>query len=186
VPAVEATLVAPPAGALTTDGPSTWQAPTRSRIRIVAAIRDDVPAKMFARHQIDRACFMAARDYENLYGTAAAVHLRSVDASMPPISGRRGDGFEAGVDAQRRAVKVLAQVEARLMRRYGDEGLQLLRDVLGRGCTIEVAARERGEATKDRIGWWGSFFRRCLKVLAVLLGHATKDAYRVRHHHQPA
>jgi hypothetical protein len=65
-------------------------------------------------------------------------------------------------------------------RHRSDEGLTLIRDVLGRGVTIEAAARERGEASKRRIDWWGSFFRRCLKALAVLLGFACKDAYKKR------
>jgi hypothetical protein len=33
-------------------------------------IRDDVAAKMFARHQIDRACYLAARSYQATHETA--------------------------------------------------------------------------------------------------------------------
>jgi hypothetical protein len=55
------TAVAPPTGAHTDDGPMEWQAPVRPRIEVLAAIRDDVAAKMFARRQIDDACFLAAR-----------------------------------------------------------------------------------------------------------------------------
>jgi hypothetical protein len=47
---------------------------TRIRVatlEVIAAIRDDVVAKMYARHQIDRACFLAARDYQKLFELAA-------------------------------------------------------------------------------------------------------------------
>jgi hypothetical protein len=45
-----------------------------------------------------------------------------------------------------------------------------LRDVLGRGLSIERAARDRGEGAKGLVAWWGSFFRLCLRVLAIVLG----------------
>jgi hypothetical protein len=44
VPAdAESTLIAPPAGACTTGGPATWQAPLRPRIRVIASVRAASP-----------------------------------------------------------------------------------------------------------------------------------------------
>ena len=56
-----------------------------------------------------------------------------------------------------------AKIEARIVTRFGREGLELMRDVLGSGMTLEHAARERGEVTKHDVGWWGGLFRACLR-----------------------
>ena len=80
-----ATLAQPPAGARTMDGPPTWHVPPQAKIRIIAATRSDVPALLFARHQIDRACFLAARAYAQLLETVDAVRLKSVDVSAPHV-----------------------------------------------------------------------------------------------------
>jgi hypothetical protein len=173
---VEATLALPPRGARTATGPATWEAPPRPKIRVIAALRDEVAAKMFARHQIDRACFLAARDYQRIHELAAAVHVKSLDPSMPPISGGRNDDFE-GVDIQRRAVNDLRRIEARVEKVYGGEGVQLVRDVLALGKPLERAAAERGDGSKQGARFLGGLFRRCLRCLAVACGFASAGAY---------
>jgi hypothetical protein len=173
----ESTLVPGPAGATTRDGPKAWQAPPAPRIRVIASVRDDVAAKMFARRQIDRACFMAARGYQTLYEIAESARIRSCDPSMTPVSGGRSDGSD-WIDAKAKAVLDLKRVEKRIAEQYGAEAVNLLRDVLGAGKTIQSAARERGEVSNDCMKWIGGFFRRCLRHLAVILGFATRHAYR--------
>jgi hypothetical protein len=175
-----ATAVAPPQGTVTDDGPAEWQAPARPRIEVLAAIRDDVAAKMFARRQIDDACFLAARAYQTTYERAEALRrVKSVDLSMPPISGAVAQ-FE-GIDNALRAAKELKRIERELSQRAGDDGVELIRDVLGAGKTIESAARERGDDSGRRMEWWGGLFRRCLRHLAEISGFAVQGAYRNLH-----
>jgi hypothetical protein len=144
VPSLEATRIPPPAGAVATDGPAAWQAPVRPPIRVVATIRDDVAAKMYARHQIDRASYLAARKYQSIHEVAEGTRIRSCDPSMPAISGGQGDAAE-GIDHRLRARRDLERLEGQLAERYGREAVNLLRDVLGAGRTIQAAARDRGE-----------------------------------------
>jgi hypothetical protein len=50
--------------------------------------------------------------------------------------------------------------------------------VLGSGKTIEAVAAECGDgADKQALRFWGSFFRRCLRALAEILGFVTVGAY---------
>jgi hypothetical protein len=175
-----ATAVAPPQGAATDDGPAEWQAPVRPRIEVLAAIRDDVAAKMFARRQIDDAMFLAARSYQRTYERAEALRrIKSVDLTMPPISGAVAQ-FES-VDVALRATKELKRIERELSQRAGDDGVDLIRDVLGAGKTIALAARERGDDSGKKLEWWGGTFRRCLRHLAEITGFAVQGAYRNLH-----
>jgi hypothetical protein len=167
--------VNPPAGARTLGRTNEWQAPKADRIPVVASLK--APAtKMFARRQIDRACYMAAISYERLY---ELVHVRkgvrSSDFTMPPISGLMSAG--PAIEQRERAGSTLRRAEAYVRTRVGDEGLMLIRDILGTGMTIERAAVLRGEADKQSIRFFGSLFRRCLRHLAVVLGFAVKGAY---------
>jgi hypothetical protein len=171
-----AALVARPGRAADNpDAPREWLAPKQGRIKVMASTRDVVTG-MFARRQIDEASFLAARNYQRLHERAGQLgSVRSLDLSAPQVSGRRSDDFEH-VDVQLRAVHELQHVEAQLMHCIGEEGVLLLRDVLGRGIAIDLAARERGETTKDR--WWGGLFRRSLRHLAEITGFAVHGAYR--------
>jgi hypothetical protein len=99
----EATRLAGPPGSIANgSGPAEWLAPERPQIRVVAALRDDVAAKMFARHQINRASFLAARKYQSIHEVAEGARMRSCDPSMPAISGGRGDAA-GGIDHWLRA-----------------------------------------------------------------------------------
>jgi hypothetical protein len=141
--------VAPPPGAATDDGPE-WQVPARPRLEVLAAVRDDVAANMFARRQIDDACFLAARAYQTTYEKAEALRrTKSVDLSMPPISGAVAQ-FE-GVDGAIKAANELKRIDGLLSKRTGEDGVGITRSVLGTGKTIELVAREWGESTKAGI-----------------------------------
>lgn len=164
----------PPRGARTSNGPHEWQAPKADRIAVVASLK--APAtKMFARRQIDRACYSAALMYERLHEMVRKGGVRSSDFTMPPISGLKSDG--PPVDGRLRAGVTLMRAEEYVKARVGEEGLALIRDVLGEGMTIERAATLRGEDDKQSIRFFGSLFRRCLRHLAVVLGFAVKGAY---------
>ena len=180
MPATAAAMrVKPPRGAKANGhGPAEWQAPVRAKIRAVAAVRDDVAALMFARGQIDQACHAAARSYQQLFERAELVPIKTVDPSMPPSGTRCFGGNFVPMDQRRRAAERLVEVEAALFGRYGNTGVALVRDVLGSGKTIEAVAAERGDgADKQALKFWGSFFRRCLRALAEILGFVTVGAY---------
>jgi hypothetical protein len=135
---------------------------------------------MYARRQIDDACFLAARHYQRSHEQAEALRrLRSVDLSMPPIQGAINQ-FE-GVDMALKAAREIKRLDAGLHKRAGEDGVALLRDVLCHGLTIERAAKKRGDGNKAKVSWWGGTFRRCLHHLAEISGFAVSGAYRNLH-----
>ena len=79
--------------------------------------------------------------------------MRSIALSAPQVSGCRPGDFEH-VHVQLRALRELQRVEAQLFRKTGEDGVLLLRDVLGRGN----AAKERGEGDAPRVSRWGGPF----------------------------
>ncbi len=169
----------PPRGAQTANpGAAEWVAPPKRPIEVYAS-RRDVIAGMYARGQIDRAMFAAARDYERLYATAAALPVRTADPTRPAVSGA-GRGAEEAIDAVRRAAARLRRIETRLARRYGVEAVLLVRDVIGRGQPVHAAAAGRGEGDRPRREWWGGLLRRALAALAEICGHAVEGAYDAR------
>lgn len=131
---------------------------------------------MFARGQLDKAMFLAARDYERTYALAMALPLKTVDPSAPVVSGG-GRGASGMVDAVRDAADRLRRMERRLSQRYGGEAVALCREVLGGGLTIERAAARRGDGDRQRVAWWGGMFRQSLRELAEVCGFAVRGAY---------
>jgi hypothetical protein len=122
---------------------------------------------MYARGQLDKAMFLAARDYERIYATAMALPVKTIDPSAPVVSG--GSGTADLVDAVKDAADRLARMEGRLRKQYVAEAVTLVREVLGDGLTVERAARKRGDADKDlAIKWWGGMLRRSLQELCPL------------------
>jgi hypothetical protein len=102
--------------------------------------------------------------------------VKSVDIEAPVISGGQRD-YAAGIDQALAALDELQHIEVQLQRKSGEDGVTLLRDVLGRGITIENAAKERGKGDGARVSWWGGTFRRCLRHLAEITGFAVRNAY---------
>jgi hypothetical protein len=139
---------------------------------------------MFARRQIDEAMFSAAREYQSIYEKAKSLsHVHSVDLTMPPISGITTDRL-AGAMHGIEAADQLKRIETALEKRAGEDGVALVRDVLGAGKTIERAAAERGDRERRRVEWWGGMFRRSLKHLAEISGFALPHAYENRRREQ--
>jgi hypothetical protein len=172
-----AQVVAPPSGStLNGHGPHEWQAPVRPIVHVVATVRGDVLNYMHARGQIDSASYQAGRRYQALYERAELAGLPTVDITMPHIIIRAIGGDFVRVDARRRAAHHLREVDAAVLAEFGITGLQLLRDILGAALTIEACSMRRGDGDdKQSLRFWGSYFRRCLRGLAVILGFATRD-----------
>lgn len=158
------------------DGYAEWVAPPRRPIEVLASARD-VVADMFARRTIDKAMFLAARHYEQTYDTAMSLKIKTVDPSMPPISGGTGGNM---IDAVRDARVIMRRMNRRLAKVYGSEAVTLVREVLGAGLTIQRVATTRGEGTKTGRLYWGRLFGRCLRELAETSGFAVRGAYRNR------
>jgi hypothetical protein len=55
--------------------------------------------------------------------------------------------------------------------------VKLVRDCLGRGLTVEMASKERGDLDKWRRAWWGGMLRKVLMALAEISGYAVRGAY---------
>jgi hypothetical protein len=156
------------------DGPKEWLAPRRGRIQVLVSTVD-VIAGMYARHQIDEAMFSAARHYQHLTLRAGRVgNIQSVDLTAPVVSGGLRNQYAAMDDALR-ASRELTEIEAKVAIEHGEEGVSLLRDVVGREIRIADAARERGQGHMTT--WWGGYFRRSLRCLAEVTGFAVRNAY---------
>ncbi len=104
-----------------------------------------------------------------------------MDIAAPNVQGSTRD-YAAGIDQALAARDELRQIEKQLSRKLGEDGVTLLRDVLGRGITIENATKERGESDGLAVTWFGGFFRRCLRHLAEVTGFAVKNAYANQRH----
>jgi hypothetical protein len=175
-PQHDAATVLPGPGRGANDGPKEWQAPRSGRIKVLASTRDAV-AGMYACRHIDEAMFNAARKYQRLHELAGwASAVKSVDIAAPQVSGSTRD-YSAGLDQALAARDEMKDIDAQIVQKLGEDGVELLRDILGRGMTIETAAAQRGEGDKHRVGWWGGFFRRCLRHLAEVTGFAVRNAY---------
>lgn len=158
------------------DAVAEWIAPRKPLIEVYASKRD-VIAGMYARGQIDKAMFLAARDYAAIYETAMSLSVRGIDPAAPVVSGGTGrDTLEAVADAASR----LKGIETRLRRPQGDDAVALVRDVLGQGSTIQHAAERRGEPTRQGVEFWGGRLQRALQQLAEITGYAVRGAYRNR------
>jgi hypothetical protein len=74
--------------------------------------------------------------------------------------------FKAARAYQSGSAVSVRRIETRIARQFGGEGLQLVRDVLASGASIERAARARGDDDRPGQFFWGAFFRHCLRALA--------------------
>lgn len=154
-----------------------WVAPDKQPIEVYAS-RRDVIAGMYARGQIDRAMFLAARDYERIYATAMALPVKTIDPGKPMVSG--GAGSADVVDAVKDAADRLRAMERRIARWNGADAVSVIRGVLVHGLTVDRFARRRGHGDQLGVKWWGGTLRRALEELASAAGYAVQDAYRNR------
>jgi hypothetical protein len=96
--------------------------------------------------------------------------VRAIDPTREAVDG--GSLPEMLTDTQRSAVRDLkAGCEA-----LGQEGHQLICDVLGRGMSITQAAGNRGLQSETDRKYAGKRFRECLSTLAIRFGYANREA----------
>lgn len=139
------------------------------KIKVVQAIRDDPLAAMRAARQVDQAQYTAGRHWQAAYELSEIGGARAIDPTKEAVDG--GAGFRDPIsDKVSRAYQDLA----RGARALGMEGEVIIRDVLGSGMTIVLAATKRGLFTEPERKYLGRRFRECLETLAVVYGYATK------------
>lgn len=168
---------APPKGTETVNPEARELIVAEKKPIVVYASKRDVIAGMYARGQIDKAMYLGAIEYAGTFERAMALSVRGVDTSAPVVSGGSGNDM---VDTVAEAVRRLARLEARIRNDHGRAGVNLVRDVLGDGLTIERSAKRRGGGGRQAAEWCGGTLRRCMEVLAEACGHAVRGAYRNR------
>jgi hypothetical protein len=153
-----------------------WIVPVKKPIEVLAS-RRDVIAGMYARGQMGKPEFFAARDYAQTFATAMALPVKGVDPSAPVVSG--GNNGHGAIDAVMAAGDRLKRIERGLSRAYGEAAVRLVRDVVGRGLTIEKATLRAMLSACDpaAVRWRGGLLRESLKELAELCGYAVRGAY---------
>lgn len=144
-----------------------WKAPGTQKVKALRSLRDDPLGRLHARGQIDEACFNAGRHWQALYERASIGGVRAIDTTNEPVDGG-GTYPDPITDGQRKAVKELQRARSML----GKEGDELVRDILGEGCWIEMAAARRGMTKKHEIEFIGRRFRECLMTLSVVYRYA--------------
>jgi hypothetical protein len=155
-------------------GEPEWVAPSRPRIRAVARLKEDPIGRMHARQQIDRAQFLGARSYQELYDATQRGHGRSVDLEKTRVMfAPRPDPL---TDAQQRASRRLQSVDRTVMQRHGEIGLSLVKAVLGERRPIGQTARAYGATGQREVHSVAWLFRHALTTIAKALGFLTSTA----------
>jgi hypothetical protein len=114
---------------------------------------------------------LGAREYQSIYDATQIGSLGSVDLAKMKVDG--GLHPEPLTAARQRAAKRLRSVDGALLHHHGVEGLSLTRAVLSDRQSVEGAARLRGARNDRETRSWCWLFRRCLDVIAKVLGFAT-------------
>ena len=152
------------------EGAPAWTPPERPRSTVIVNLREDPIGRMHARRQVDEAQYSAARAYQRLYDCATIGNLSPADPSRIRVDGGR---FPDPISAARMAAaKQLRSVEGTLKDWHGFAGLSLTRCVLTGGKSVDRAARDFGASSEREARFWGLLFRKCLDVLARVLGFA--------------
>ncbi len=138
------------------------------QIQVLRSLRDDPLAALYSRKHIDHGQYMAGRKWQALYEMSGIGGVRAIDPTKEAVDGGRMP--EMLTDVHRSAVKRLAL----LGRALGMEGEALIKDVLGRGYSLELAAAARGTTSERERRYLGHRLRECLETLAVELGFAMR------------
>lgn len=161
------------------EGAPGWTPPPRPTITVIRSLKDDPLGRMHSRHQIDQAEFLAGRAYQECFAAAQLTSPGSIsDLGSAGVSG--GGMRDPLTETRQRALRLLRALDQALAKQHGSEGVGLVRDVLGEGHSIEVAARRRASMSERTTRSWGWLFRRCLALIAFKLGYASTSNSRGR------
>jgi hypothetical protein len=140
-----------------------------ARIVVLRSTRHDPLAEMISKGQIDQCDYVAGRHWQAAWENAEIGSVRAIDPTREAVDG--GGWPEMLTDIQRRAVQDLKAARETL----GQEGHQLICDVLGRGLSITQAAGNRGLQSEADRKYAGKRFRECLSTLAIRFGYANRE-----------
>jgi hypothetical protein len=151
------------------EGAPEWVPPTRPQIIVAQSIRNDPLGQMYARHQVDRPQYLAARNYQELFAVAQVGNIGAMNPCKPYVDG--GTFSELMTDRQRMAAKRIRAVDRAVVATFGSTGLLLVQAVLVDKMNIaEVAGPVR-----EHRAFAGSRFGNCLVEIAYQLGYATRS-----------
>jgi hypothetical protein len=136
------------------------------KIVVLRSTRNDPLADMKAKNQIDQCDYVAGRHWQAAWENSEIGAVRAIDPGKEAVDGGRMP--EVLTDQQRRAVQDLKAAKQAL----GQEGHQLVEDVLAKGWSIMQASIERGRLTERDRRYIGDRFRECLKTLAIRFGYS--------------
>jgi hypothetical protein len=151
------------------EGAPEWVPPSPPQIIVAQSIRNDPLGQMYARHQIDRPEYLAARNYQELYATAQIGNIAAMNPCKPYVDG--GTFSEFMTEKQRLAAKRLRAVDHSVVATFGSTGLLLVQAILIDKMNIaEVAGPGR-----EHRAFAGSLFGNCLVEIAYQLGYASRS-----------
>jgi hypothetical protein len=139
-----------------------------ARIVVLRSTRHDPLAEMKSKGQIDECDYVAGRHWQAAWENAEIGGVRAMDPAREAVDG--GRHWEVLTNTQRRAMQDIKAARGAL----GQEGHQLICDVLGRGMSITQAACSRGLLSETDRKYAGKRFRECLSTLAIRFGYANR------------
>jgi hypothetical protein len=146
-----------------------WVPPTRPQIIVAQSIRNDPLGQMYARHQVDRPEYLAARNYQELYAVAQVGNIGAMNPCKPYVDGGTFSDFVT--EKQRLAAKRIRAVDHAVVLTFGNNGLVLVQAILIDKMNIAEVA---GPAREYR-AFAGSLFSNFLIEIACQLGYATRS-----------
>lgn len=152
------------------------------KLRINRSVRDDILMQLHARDQLrspaerdaeekserhsGRARFEAGRKWQRYYEYSEIGAVRAIDPTKEAVDGGRAS--ESLTTLQIVAFGELNDARKAL----GQDGYDLVRDVLGLRLSLTESALKRGLGNRDGRAYVGRRFRECLERLARLWGFA--------------
>lgn len=135
-------------------------------ILVFRSLRDDPLGAMHSRGQVDEAQYAAGRHWQRCHEAIELGGARAIDPTKEAVDGGRlpemltDQGMKAFTDLHR-AGKAL-----------GIEGEAIIRDILGRGMTLILAAAARKLTTEREMIYFGKRFKESLDTLALVFGYS--------------
>ncbi len=149
-----------------------WVVPAKDRIRAIKSFKNDPIGRMFARRQIGEAEEEACRRFQRLHDDAQLGVIRGIDPAKPKVDG--GTFSDPLTDTQQAAMLRIRQVEAKIVKKHGADGLIVINGVLVEKLTIEAVANR--VEYKGKSEFWRGLFQQCLRTLGKEMGTLRDEA----------
>lgn len=137
------------------------------KLIVMRSLRDDPLAAMHALGQVDECQYAAGRHWQMALEFAEVGSVKAIDPGKEAVDG--GQLADPISERQQKAIGDLRRVDEAL----GSEGAELLRDILAKRMTVQIAAARRGYVSEAARKYVGARFRECLDTAAYVLGYST-------------